>query len=227
MLLTQLITVPVMGVMLAASGNADWCRGPNNVSVSLTPRIAATEYVRSDSSDMLSALHTSKPFEEGAVGGLGGGTLGIKTRSEFQIVTLGQRSCIALKSISLEFFAEPKIHIASNFKRGSCEYSAVLAHEQKHIAELRKIHREYRPKLRRKLRDIAKIIKPVGPISSSNVEKAQKVMSEKISQEINKYHGNIVALLDRRQARIDTPKEYARVSAQCRNWDKKLYGDKR
>ncbi len=160
------------------------------------------------------------------VGGLGGGEIGFETQSKFEIEMLGNQACVKLKSVEVTFFAKPEIHIASNFSRQSCEYGAVLAHEQGHIQILRKFVREYSPKVKQQLVRIAKSVKSsVGPVDKRDIPKVQSQLQQAFMGHIQQYNSAIMPVLSRRQAAHDSPSEYARVAAKCNGWEKRLAKD--
>lgn len=190
--------------------------------VNFSTATSGTQYVRTRSSQDLTRMH-GNPYGNTMVGGLGGGELGFQTQARYEILTQGGAACLRLKRVDVLFYARPKIHIASNFSRASCEYGAVMGHEKKHVAELLKFHREYAPRARRELDRILKSI-PVsmGPMPRATADKAQDVMQSRIAAGLAAYNKKLTPLLEQRQGKIDTPDEYARVSAQCDDWNDRL-----
>ena len=184
-----------------------------------------TKYVRTKSSNDLSNMHGGK-LGTSQVGGLGGGEIGFKTESRFDVTQKGNQACVRLKTVDVTFFAKPEIHIASNFGRTTCEYNAVMAHENGHIRILRKFVREYSPKVKQELARIAAQTDPaIGPIKKSQISKAQTKIQDQFFKKIQKYHVKIMPVLERRQQAHDNPAEYKRVAAKCKKWDKKLGND--
>ncbi len=180
-----------------------------------------TKYVRTKSSSDLTNMHGGGGKSK--VGGLGGGEIGFKTESRFEVTEQGGQACVKLKAVYVTFYAKPEIHVASNFGRSTCEYNAVLAHENGHIRILRKFVREYSPKVKQDLsRMIAKVDPAIGPISKRDIQKAQKKIQDEISKKIQKYNTKIMPVLSKRQQKHDSPTEYRRVSNQCKKWAKKL-----
>lgn len=182
---------------------------------------APTKYVREISSQNLTQMHGGS--SGATVGGLGGGEIGFKTESRFEISQQEGQACLRLKHVSVVFYAKPVIHIASNFNRSSCEYNAVMAHEKKHISTLLKFVREYKPKVHY---EVARILESTqtafGPLSASQVEAAQQQIQSELGAKIHAYSAHIMPVLKQRQQEIDSPQEYARVAAQCSKWEQKL-----
>jgi hypothetical protein len=181
-----------------------------------------TEYIRTKSSKDLTQMHGGGS-QGSYIGGLGGGELGFKTEARFEIQTQGNAACVKLKSVNVLFYSKPQVHIASNFSRSSCEYNAVMAHEKKHISTLLKFQREISPKVKAKIRSMLNSIDPdLGPISLADTQKAQKAIQKRLSASLQAYSDLMMPIVEQRQQAIDTPAEYARVSAQCKKWDEKL-----
>lgn len=188
--------------------------------LSFSTTTAPTKYIRGISSENLTQMHGSSV---GAVGGLGGGEIGFRTESRFEISQQGGRACLRLRQVAVELYARPAIHIASNFHRTSCEYNAVMAHERKHVSALLKFVREYSPKAHY---EIARIVESTrtayGPLPAAQAEALQQRIQAELGAKIHAYSDRIMPVLRQRQQAIDTPQEYARVAAQCNKWDQKL-----
>lgn len=196
-----------------------WTCPSEAATVQVTPVTGEIQLDRSKSTHDLTHMQAGGAIRDGHhVNGLGGGSIGLEGRASFKILQRGQRACIWLQSINARFFAYPSIHIARNFPRGSCEYSAVLEHEMKHVDALIDFHTEYTGIFERELQLIAKRIYPKGPIPAAHIENTQDQMNDRISREIKSFNDRILPILEQRQNAIDTPEEYARVTAQCRNW---------
>ncbi|MCC6598658.1 MAG: hypothetical protein IT559_07710 [Alphaproteobacteria bacterium] len=190
-------------------------------SLSFSSVTAPTRYVRVISSKNLTQMHGGAGGS--VVGGLGGGEIGFNAKSQFTVTQLGNQACINLRKVAVDFYTKPVIHIASNFSRTSCEYNAVMAHEKKHVSTLVKFVREYKPKAHYEITRLLESTQSAyGPIPISQVEAAQQAIQASLSAKIQDYNNRIMPVLQKRQQIIDTPQEYARVAAQCQNWDQKL-----
>lgn len=196
-----------------------------NPSLSVKTATTRTKYVRTKSAKDLTDLHGGGG--NSIVGGLGGGEIGFRTATKFEVSSVGDKACVKLKRLEVKFYAKPEIHVASNFSRNSCEYAAVLNHENGHIRILRKFVREYSPKVKQEMMQVAKRLDTaIGPIPVSNVEKAQKKLQQEFIKELQRINDKIMPVLAKRQQAFDNPKEYARVASKCRKWDQKLARDR-
>ena len=207
------------GTLCASSASAQIKCNASTPKLSVKTATTRTKYIRTKSAKDLTQIHGS---HGSTVGGLGGGEIGFKTETRFEVTSQGGSACVKLKSVDVTFYAKPEIHIANNFARASCEYNAVLAHEQGHIRILRKFVREYSPKVKQELKRIARQIDSAVPTKKSQVNQAQNKIQDGFMAKIGQYQDKIMPVLERRQKAYDSPAEYARVASKCRKWDQKL-----
>jgi len=186
--------------------------------VQVNPIIRRTRHVRDMSSANLTKFHKDKLGNGTFIGGTGGGKVGLDTDIRYEIKTQGNQGCVSIKSIKGVFYAEPVIHIASDFVRGSCEYRAVLEHEQKHIDVLKDFHRKHDFDIKQEIRALAKHYQSKGPIPADRVKQQQHYIHNKIQEHVRAYSARIMQELNEQQQQVDTPEEYARVKAQCTGW---------
>ncbi len=154
--------------------------------------------------------------------GLGGGEIETSYRTEFEVSPFDGGYCVVLHEIRASLIAKPQIHVASNFEEGSCEYSEVLFHEQKHIEALRLFHRKHTKNLRNELNVISKSIPSVNPVPQNEVSDVQKRILQYVQVKMDTYFRKILKELQQTQQKIDNPEEYQRVAKKCRKWEQKL-----
>ena len=181
-----------------------------------------TRYYKNHSAQTINSIHNSGGA--GTILGLAGGPIEITTRGQFAIRTLKGKACVQIKNIEVLFWAKPVIVIASNFPKGSCEYNAVFAHEQDHVRKTRRFLREYAPELRREAREIIETSRQRLVVTENRIEDAQKKLQEPIISRLALFQNKIMPILQSRQAEIDSPEEYKKVSDKCDNWGKRLIG---
>lgn len=192
-------------------------RPTSTVKSSLKP----TKIKRTQSSNDLTQLHGANKAGV-QVMGLGGGDVGVEIKATFKILGQDGQNCVSITDVKLLFFARPEINIANNFQRGSCEYSEVLLHEQKHVNTLRQFHREYTPRLNKELKRILASIPNSQSAESSEISKTQSWLLNNIKNATNQYLQEIFPELQNRQNAIDTMQEYQRVASKCKKWEEKL-----
>ena len=180
-----------------------------------------TYYIRSKSARDLTEMHLGRESGNSRILGLGGGELWYKLEMKHESMSRGGRACTGIKAVKVTFYGIPQVHIASNFKRGTCEYRAVLEHEQKHIRTMLRFMREYAPKFKKQAKRIRNSTRyQIGPIPEYKIEDAQQELYNLYDQQLTNYMVSIYPVLRSRQQAVDTPEEYARVHAKCKNWGK-------
>ena len=189
--------------------------------IQVHPITKPVKYVRDVSSAELTSNHPEL-LKKGhhSIGGTGGGAIGLESDVRYEIKKLGKRGCVRIKSIKGIFIAKPVIHIASDYRRGSCEYNAILEHEQKHIRVMKSFHKKYAPKIKKELRKVALQLQSKGIVPARDVKKRQKEMQSYIQQYVQAYTADIMQELDRKQKAIDTYAEYKRVAEKCTGWNR-------
>ncbi|HBR67837.1 MAG TPA: hypothetical protein DEA55_00480 [Rhodospirillaceae bacterium] len=190
--------------------------------VKLRSAIADTKFVRSNSIRDLTKVHGSPQQKSKKVLGTGGGAMSIKANLRFRTATQGRKSCVSLKEIKAEYVSYPEIHIASNFRKGSCAYNAVLEHEEKHIAILKEFHNEYSQKLKADMENLAMQINVTGPVAAKDVQKVQDEASADLYRWIDSFTRQASLILEQRQAKIDTEEEYKKMSSLCKDMGRSL-----
>ena len=189
---------------------------------SLHYNIRTVEYVRDISSKELKSQHFLGD-NAGSILGLAGGEVGLKFEMKFEATHVQDKFyCLRVKQIDAQFYAKPKIYIASNFSRGSCEYNKTLRHEGEHVTILRRAHKEYTPKYRNHLRKISKDIPVLEPVKLIDVNTQKDALLRYIDTNLSEYLNQITQDVALRQKKIDTTEEYERVYSKCKRWEKKL-----
>ncbi len=218
--ITALFLLAVILTLINPAQGATLTCNTHTPFIQVNPITRRTQYVRNVSAKNLTSSNKHLAAQGHFVGGTGGGTIGLSTDVRYEMKTLGSRGCMSIKSIRGTFYAQPVIHIASNFARGSCEYAAIMEHEQKHIRTMKYFHKRYAPKIKQELRSLAKHLQSRGPIPADRLQEQQKYVHNRITSHISTYSDQIMEKLKKRQALIDTPEEYARVTAKCTGWER-------
>ncbi|MCD8497961.1 MAG: hypothetical protein LRZ85_07735 [Alphaproteobacteria bacterium] len=221
LLILAFITGGFLGLPEAAYADS-WACPTKAPEIKLSRVLGKTRLYRTKDINTLTHMHTDGAANRQGmyVNGLGGGKIGLEGQASFTVMQRGDQACIWLKGIDAKFFALPTIHIANNFPKGTCEYDAVMEHEKKHIRVLQDFHKEFAPKFKTALRRIASDIPAQGPFDAKSTERIQQDMNARINTGIQSFNDNIIPILEARQAQVDNPNEYARVEAQCKNWNK-------
>ena len=185
--------------------------------------IKPIEYIRSIPSKDLTAYHYGGHISTNKVLGLAGGEVGTNFTAKFKIKALTNGLyCINVKEINANFYANPQIHIASNFKRGSCEYNNVLKHEHEHVTILKRVHKEYLPLYREYVQEISRDIPVLKPMTLSETYAQKEYFIRYINDKLGVYVKHITDDVAERQKEIDTPENYREEQEKCKRWEEKL-----
>lgn len=183
--------------------------------------VEPTQYIRDLSANELTAWHSGGG--PSTVLGLAGGEVGTRFETSFETKPVGNNLyCLNVKRINAVLFVRPQVHIARNFKRGTCEYNAVLRHEDKHVRVLKQAHTEYLPKYQHHLRTTSKKIPKLPPMTLAQANQERHALVEQIKRNLSSYLEVIMSDVARRQQKVDTAEEYQRVAERCRKWEKRL-----
>lgn len=132
------------------------------------------------------------------------------------VSTIGGRHCVALKSLSIAFGrAKSEIFVARKYHPGTCEFKAILRHEQEHMDINARIQSKYEAKIQKYLTNKVPSIQPYYTTSPQN---APRQLASRFSSEINRIIKQFYEERQRINRKIDTPKSYKKVRSQCAKW---------
>ncbi len=144
--------------------------------------------------------------------------LEITTASTHATQTRDDLVCFWLESIDVELtYKSIEVYIAREYKRGSCEYKAVLRHEREHLRIARDNLERFKPRVRAALTSLL-IPTPDRPVQLKSADDAEEQYDALFQRILQPVYGEMLADLDAAQGKIDTPKSYARVRRKCNNW---------
>ncbi len=107
------------------------------------------------------------------------------------------------------------VYIARKYGRRSCHYKSILAHENLHVAIFRDTLEDFAPRMEQRLRQTAEKMKPVLVRSA---QQAADRLQAAMQRQMRPLFRQMNAALDRANAAIDTPENYKREQAHCKNW---------
>lgn len=160
------------------------------------------------------------PQHKTSVSGLMSGSIQLKNNISFLHEThpLTQQSCIFLKAIDVEINLDPTIFVASEFPKGSCMHSAILAHEFKHVEVDQKLVNRYHNFIGRALSDVLDAKGGTfGPVHKDDLEGELNLIK-------NSFHDVLIRLNDSlnqerrtQQQAIDNLEEYESIGIRCKS----------
>ena len=137
--------------------------------------------------------------------------------AESSTVPQGNGYCVYLKSVDAEFgWRRMEVHVANDYRKGTCEYNAILDHENQHVSITRNALSAYAPHVRAELeRELAR----EQPVFTHNPRAAFNRISDGL-------YGRMRGVVDRfsqyqasRNAVIDSSSNYGAIADLCPNWD--------
>jgi len=119
--------------------------------------------------------------------------------------------CVAPQLRVTLYYAPIVVYIGREFPAGSCAYQAILAHEMRHLNtyldHLPKVEKQVGAALERRFR---------GKPLYARIGQAQGLLAREIDTAWMPYIKRELNAVERLQAAIDTPQEYARLSKVCK-----------
>ncbi len=103
------------------------------------------------------------------------------------------------------------VYVAREFAHDPCRRPAILAHEMKHVA----VYREYLGEVASRMRDELPRAMGSDVVYAHNAAAAQTAMRQRLQSFMHAFIQRHYAQLRARQAALDTPEEYARLTNGC------------
>lgn len=123
----------------------------------------------------------------------------------------GNRACVR-PHVQVQLFLRPiTVYVASEYADDPCRASMIREHEQRHVDVYAGYAREAAEGLTSKL----KAVIGDAPHFASTVGEAQSRLDRRIEDTLETFMRDSERTLATRQARVDTPEEYARMANAC------------
>jgi hypothetical protein len=143
--------------------------------------------------------------------------------SQYEMSEKGQSAAgpllIWAKSVGVNFsITRMEVYVSSQYPRGSCQYQAVLAHENTHVAINERVYKKYRTLLVRALGRDRALPTRAHPLRVSSEQEGEDILDRHIKGILTPLEERFRMEDKRENAKIDTPASYARTQARCRDW---------
>jgi hypothetical protein len=143
--------------------------------------------------------------------------------SQYEMSEKGQSAAgpllIWAKSVGVNFsVTRMEVFVSSQYARGSCQYEAVLAHENTHVAINERVYKKYRALLIQALGRDRALPTRAHPLRVSSEQEGEDILDRHIKGILTPLEDRFRAEDKRENAKIDTPASYARTQARCRDW---------
>ncbi len=123
------------------------------------------------------------------------------------------KACHWVEEVNFFWVFQPTISIANEYKKGSCKYNTIIAHERQHVKIDIAVLLKHKDKIKRNLEIQTSRPIATGLIDSNNNINLLNIVEKKLKPVIDKMVGERVS----RQGKIDTVEEYTRLGKQCKN----------
>lgn len=136
----------------------------------------------------------------------------------FESVPQGEGFCFWVESVRLTTrHLSPDIYVARKYRRGGCQYRAILAHERRHIRTSRDLINRYRPRLNMVLTSLRI---PTGrrPVYVTSRAEAKAKLRALMADLAEPVYREMAAQLAKAQAKLDSPASYRRLFKMCKSW---------
>jgi hypothetical protein len=128
------------------------------------------------------------------------------------------RKCfwVASANVSLSYH-QLDVNIAREYEAGSCQYEAILDHEQEHVQVAQKVLSPYEQQIRAALTTLSIPTRDLPSVADSP-EQARAEVQAVFRRVLAPVHTQMNRLVRSRQADVDTLENYSRTWRQCRRW---------
>ncbi len=135
-----------------------------------------------------------------------------------RIETLGGVSCVYLESLRAEFgYRSMEIYVANEYPTGSCEYRAILDHENQHVNLSRATLGDHAGRLRL---EIERVLGTLRPVQTRDYRGATKALLDDVTRRVQPALNAFYRDVDARNAVIDSPSNYKAIGTICKDWDR-------
>ncbi|HVZ81361.1 MAG TPA: hypothetical protein VHE12_11295 [bacterium] len=123
-----------------------------------------------------------------------------------------------VKTLNLEFNVNRmEVFVSSQYPVGSCQYRAILDHENTHVAINTRTFKKYLALLKKELSRTA-LPTSRRTWTAADQARAQAAVDARIKPILDRIQKEFAAEDRRENAKIDTPASYRRTSAKCGDW---------
>lgn len=127
------------------------------------------------------------------------------------------KGCVWIDNVTVELKLDPTIYIANDFRDDACRHKEILEHEMQHL----EVDRDITDKYSAQMSDALNLILSgpddykTGLIPANDIERNQSVLSDNVEGALDVMFDKMAIERAERQAAIDTPEEYRRISGSC------------
>jgi hypothetical protein len=127
-------------------------------------------------------------------------------------------SCVYLQKVTATFgFRSMAVYVASEYPPGTCEYNAILDHENQHVGIDRSALSTHAGLIRLELE---RILGEQKPVFTRDPHGATRDILNRIARQVDPALSAFYREIDTRNAIIDSQPNYDAIAEICRNWNR-------
>jgi hypothetical protein len=125
--------------------------------------------------------------------------------------------CVYLNRIDMSLgWERMDVYVASEFQPNTCEYRAVLDHENQHVRINETALKEFAPRFRAQLE---KVLSEQRPMFTASHAAATDAMLGAVKRRMSAYFDQFMQTMNARNAPLDSVSNYRETGKLCKNWD--------
>ena len=126
------------------------------------------------------------------------------------------RYCLKLRKVEFTFgIRKSEIYVDRKYRKSSCAYKVIYAHEKKHVRINEKTVNDYAPKISKELKKRAAAIKP---FYTDNPKEAAQSIINQLTLDMKPILQKFAAQREKANDVIDTNEAYTATQAKCSDW---------
>lgn len=169
-----------------------------------------------DHSRSIAELNPNNPHGAMQAIGLAASDITAQSSGKYGFRDNGDHKCFWVEHVEVRVvYRSMQIFIASEYKKGSCPYAKILRHEREHVTIARRNLTRFEPRIRSALASLS-VPKAGQPIRIGPNDNPRAELSRLFNKLVAPVLEDMMADLSASQAKIDTPKSYAKVRRGCR-----------
>lgn len=155
--------------------------------------------------------------QHGRVRGLTHSQLSVKFSNALLSSQLGSgRFCLALTEVTATLgYDRTTVYVDRKYRKGSCEFNAIMEHENQHVLFNRASLAQSAPKIKAALEEA---VPKANPLIVEALGSGKKRQMDLLQTQLAPHISAMNAARDRLNATIDTAQSYRATQAKCRNW---------
>ncbi|MEH6544837.1 MAG: hypothetical protein V7701_00305 [Sneathiella sp.] len=159
----------------------------------------------------------SKPKGHGGLLGLTHSSIGPSFAVSTKYIEVEKgRYCLKLRKVDFTFgIRKSEIYVDRKYRKSSCAYKVIYAHEKQHVRINEKTVNDYAPKISKELKKRAAAIKP---FYTDNPKEAAQLIIKKLTVSMKPILQKFADQREKANDVIDTNEAYTATQAKCSDW---------